>query len=158
MPQTKPPARIGQILVDKGLLTLEQVEEILAEQKREIRPFGLLAEQMFGLGADQVEQAWIDQYISYGTEVNLEQQKIDAQVLRVLNRRQAWQFRLLPMRKEGREIVAATSREHLKRAVSFAWRRFEDPVYFMIAKRPQLEEFLMEHYPWPAALDLPMAS
>jgi len=152
------PIRIGQILVDKGLLTDEQVTKILTEQQREARPFGLLAEQLFNITAEQVEQAWIDQYISYGTEIDLEKQHIDVQVLRVLNRRQAWQFRMLPLRRDGRELVTATSREHLKRAVSYAWRRFDDPVYFLIAKRPQLEDFLMEHYPWPAALDLPMAS
>ncbi|MBI1370653.1 MAG: hypothetical protein GC162_18605 [Planctomycetes bacterium] len=152
------PVQIGRILMDHGVLTEAQVEQILREQSAHARPFGLIAEDMFGISADAVEKAWIDQYISYGTEIDLDKQRVDLQVLRMLNRRQAWQFRLLPIRRESRQLVAATSREHLKRAVNFAWRRFDDPVYFLIARRPQLEEFLMEHYPWPAALDLPLAS
>ncbi len=149
--------RIGELLVKQGVLTEEQVEHIVAEQKRLGRPFGDLAEKLFHVSAEAVERAWIDQYLSFGTEINLDQQEMDLRVLRILNRRQAWQFRVLPLRHDGDELVAATSREHLKRAVNFAWRRIGDPVYFLIAKRPQLEEFLMEHYPWPAALELPAA-
>lgn len=149
--------RMGELLVRQGVLDSEQVEQILHEQQRMPRPFGDLAERMFGVRPDDVERAWIDQYLGLGTEVDLDQQRMDVHVLKLLNRRQAWQFRVLPLRTENNEVVAATCREHLKRAVNFAWGRLNDPVYFLIARRPQLEDFLMQHYPWPAALDLPAA-
>ena len=149
--------RIGELLVAQGVLTRDQVDAILSEQRRAGRPFGDLAERMFNVTSDAVEQAWIDQYLTLNTEVDLATQRIDMQILKVLNRRQAWQFRMLPIRRDRNELVAATCRQRLPRAVNFAWRRLGEPVYFLIASRPQLEEFLMEHYPWPGAGELPMA-
>ena len=142
--------RMGELLVQQGVLTEQQVQAILEEQARSSRPFGDLAERMFNVDADAIEQAWVDQYLSFGTEVDLETQRIDVDVLRVLNRRQAWQFQMLPLRREENELLVATTRERLPRAANFAWRRMHDPVFFLIARRPQLEQFLMEHYPWPA--------
>jgi hypothetical protein len=149
--------RIGELLVRHGVLSEQQVFEILQEQKRTQRPFGDLAERMFEVSAEAVEQAWIEQYLTLSPVVDLNEQDIDVKVLKVLNRRQAWQFRMLPLRREEDELVIATTQDRLKRAVNFAWRRVHDPVYFLIARRPQLEDFLMQHYPWPAALNLPAA-
>jgi hypothetical protein len=157
MAQTVQKLRIGELLVRQGVLTEAQVAKIVEEQRRVARPFGDLAERLFGVSPDSIEQAWIDQYVGMGTEIDLDRQRLDVHVLKVLNRRQAWQFRTMPLRYDAHELVAATSREHLKRAVNFAWRRIGDPVYFLIAKRPQLEEFLMDHYPWPAGMELPIA-
>ena len=147
--------RMGELLVEAGALSREQVDAILTEQKNAARPFGDLAERMFGVSAEKVERAWIEQYLAYGTEIDLETQRIDVEVLTLLNRRQAWQFRLLPMRRERDDVIIATTRQDLPRAVNFAWRRMTDPVYLVIAKRPQLEHFLMAHYPWPAMCDTP---
>ena len=149
--------RIGELLVRQGVLTEQQVQQVLDEQKRIGRPFGDLAERMFNVSPDAVEKAWVDQYVTYSTEVDLEKQKFDVRTLKTINRRQAWQFRMLPIRRENDEMVAATCQDHLRRAVNFAWRHLDEPIYFLIAGRPQLEEFLMEHYPWPAALKLPAA-
>lgn len=147
--------KLGEVLVRHHVLDESQVDAILDEQQRSGRPFGELAERMFEVTASQIEQAWVDQYLSYGTEVDLRDQHIDVEVLRLLNRRQAWQFQMLPLRQEGPEVVAATTRERLPRAVNFAWRRVKDPVFFLIAQRPQLEGFLQEHYPWAAMEQLP---
>jgi MshEN domain len=142
--------RMGELLVTAGVLTAQQVNDILEQQRDCGRPFGDLAERMFGIKPEVVEKAWIEQYLTFQTEVDLETQRIDVEVLRVLNRRQAWQFHLLPIRRENDELIVATSRQRLPRAVNFAWRRLHDPVFFLIAQRPQLEHFLMQHYPWPA--------
>ncbi len=155
---TRSGLRIGELLVNQGVLTPQQVDEILQAQKRVARPFGDLAERMFDVSPEAVEKAWLDQYVSYSGEIDLDRQRMDVRVLKVINRRQAWQFRILPMRRENDELVAATSAEHLRRAVNFAWGRLEEPIYFLIASRPQLEDFLMEHYPWPGILSLPKAA
>lgn len=141
--------RMGELLILAGLLSERQVQDILDEQRQSGRPFGDLAERMFNVSPEAVEQAWIDQYLAMGTETDLSTQRIDTEVLRVLNRRQAWQFRMMPLRREDNELVMAASRERFSRAVNFAWRRMHDPVFFLIAQRPQLEHFLMDHYPWP---------
>ena len=107
--------RLGEILVGEGLLTLGQVDEILAEQKVCGRPFGYLAEEMYSIRPEDIEKAWIEQYLHFGTEVDLDQQRIDTETLRVLNRRQAWQFRMLPLRRDEDELMVATSKDHLPR-------------------------------------------
>jgi len=142
--------RIGELLVEAGVLDRGQVDRVLEAQRREGRPFGDLAERMFGVEPEAVEQAWVDQYLTFDTEVDLETQQIDTEVLRLLNRRQAWQFRLLPMRYEHGELIVSTTGSSLVRAANFAWRRFNDPVMLLISRRAQLERFLQAHYPWPA--------
>lgn len=157
---TTQPLKIGELLVRQGVMTEEQVSEVLEHQQATGRPFGLLAEQLFDVNPDAVEKAWVEQYLSYETEVDLESQHIDVEVLKVINRRQAWQFRILPVQRDEstHEMIAVTSKEFLRRAVNFAWRQVNDPVYFLVARRPQLEEFLMKHYPWPGALDIPVSA
>ena len=49
--------RLGEILIRQGVLTESQVNQILMTQRSSQRPFGLLAEQMFGLSPNAVERA-----------------------------------------------------------------------------------------------------
>lgn len=146
--------RLGELLVQQGALSEQQVQQILKQQKDSGRPFGELAETMFDVGPEAIEEAWIEQYLSYATATDLNRQRVDPDILEMLTRRQAWQFRFLPLRREDGELIAATSRDHLRRAVNFAWRRFSEPIYFLVADPDQLQDALMTHYPWPAAASL----
>jgi hypothetical protein len=148
--------KIGELLVSQGVLTEEQVAKILAEQKKHPRPFGDLAERLYGVNPKAVERAWLEQYVGYNAQIDLASQRIDAQALSVVSRRQAWQFRVLPMYHERGHLVAATSRDQLRRAVNFAWGSLNQPTCFLIADPSQLQQFLMRHYPWPSAADLPL--
>jgi Type II secretion system (T2SS), protein E, N-terminal domain len=149
--------QIGQLLVEQGVLTPKQVEQIVKVQQTNHRPFGDLAERLFGIDPRAVEDAWVEQYVRTAGVVDLEQVKIESDALRVLNRRQAWQFHLLPINHDQKttpegvmpSLNMATSSEALVRAVNFAVRKLDDPVYFLIAERQQLREFLMKHYPVP---------
>lgn len=143
--------QIGQLLVEQGVLTEKQVQHILKVQKQSHRPFGDLAERLYGIDPQAIEDAWVKQYIQIAGIVDLDDHKIEEECLRVLNRRQAWQFHVLPMNKEpdGQQLNAATSAEDLVRAVNFSSRSIDEPVYFLIAERKQLREFLMKHYPVP---------
>ena len=141
--------QIGQLLVQQGVLTEEQVQHILAVQKASSRPFGDLAERLFGVDPHVVEDAWVEQYVQLVGIVDLEEQEIDEQYLRLLNRRQAWQFHLLPLNRQQEQLQIATSAQDLVRAVNFSTRRIDEDIYFLIAEREQLREFLMRHYPVP---------
>ena len=145
-----PGIQIGQLLVEQGCLTQDQVDHILKVQKMTNRPFGDLAERLYGINPRAVEDAWVEQYVRTVGVVDLEDTTVDTDCLRVLNRRQAWQFHTLPVQREGDVgLQAATSAENLVRAVNFTARKLDEPVYFMIAERKQLCEFLMKHYPVP---------
>ena len=141
--------QIGELLVEQGVLTREQVKQILQVQKLSHRPFGDLAERLFAIDPKAVEDAWVEQYLRLAGVIDLEQQQIDADCLRLLSRRQAWQFHLLPLHRERDSISMATDAESLVRSVNFATKAIDEPVYFLVAERQQLREFLMKHYPVP---------
>lgn len=143
-----PGIQLGQLLVEQGVLSQQQVDHILKVQKMSHRPFGDLAERLFGIDARAVEDAWVEQYVRIAGVVDLDEQRIDEECLRVLNRRQAWQFHLLPMNRQE-DLHMATSPQDLVKAVNFSGKKLDEPVHFMIAERDQLREFLMKHYPVP---------
>ena len=146
--------QIGQLLVEQGVLTAHQVRHILKVQKLSHRPFGDLAERLFGVDPRAVEDAWVEQYLRVTGTVDLQDQEIDTDCLRLLNRRQAWQFHLLPLARDGESLRMATSRTELVRSVNFASRKIDEPVHFVLAERHQLREFLMKHYPVPEHIAL----
>jgi len=142
--------RIGELLIEQGILSERQVRHILTVQRTVSRPFGDLAERLYGIKPSAVEDAWVEQYVNFVGRVDLEDVRVDTQCLRLINRRQAWQFHVAPLGREGENINVATTAESLVRAVNFASHTFNEPVFFMIAQREQLREFLMKHYPVPS--------
>jgi hypothetical protein len=144
-----PAIQIGQLLIEQGVLTPVQVAHILKVQSSSHRPFGDLAERLYGIDPRAVEDAWVEQYIRIAGVVDLEEVRVDTECLRLLNRRQAWQFHLLPVGRESNGLQMATSPEGLVRAVNFATKKVGEPVSLVLAERAQLCEFLMKHYPVP---------
>jgi hypothetical protein len=140
---------IGQLLVEQGVLSAEQVAHILKVQKASHRPFGDLAERLYGIAPEAIEDAWVEQYIRTAGVIDLDDVRFDADCLRLLNRRQAWQFHLMPAFRGGEHLHACTDGEHLIKAVNFSSRRIDEAVFFLVADRNQLREFLMRHYPVP---------
>lgn len=141
--------RIGELLAEQGILTPRQIRHILQVQKATGRPFGDLAERLYGVEPKIIEDAWVEQYVRISGVIDLEQQQIDEQCLRILNQRQAWQFHMLPLYREDEELHIATSPERLVRAVNYATHTIDEPVFLRIAESTQLREFLMRHYPVP---------
>lgn len=145
-----PGIQIGQLLIEQGVLTRKQVDHILVIQKQSHRPFGDLAERLFGIDPKAVEDAWVEQYVRTVGVVDLKEQAVETEALRTLNRRQAWQFNTLPLHRNVHAALhMATSADNLVRAVNFSGKKIDEPVYFLIAEREQLREFLMKHYPVP---------
>lgn len=146
-------ARLGEHLVRQGLLTEAEVQIALGIQHRTGEPFGVLAERLFDLTPGEVERAWVEQYLSYGTRINLDDANTDPASLRYLTTRQAWQFALLPIGREDGLLTMATCEQRLPAAAAFVWRRMREPVYLVVATAEQLHRHLMQRYPWPAMRD-----
>jgi hypothetical protein len=144
--------RLGEILVKQGLLSRAQVTQILETQKVEGRPFGVLAEQMFDLDPRAVESAWVAQYAQLAGQVDPVKYPIDRSCLKLINRRQAWQFHLAPVARHGGEVVVFTDEKHLAKALRFAAATFKEPAYFQIVDSDALHELLMHYYPVPEFL------
>ena len=141
--------RLGQVLIDSGLLNAAQVEAILDRQHRTGKPFGVLAEQMYAINPEAVENAWASQYASLSQQLNLSLEAVDAKALALISRRQAWQFRILPLRFDDGELMMATTQQHLRRALRFATGVMGVPVCLVVAAPEALGEALCKHYPLP---------
>lgn len=141
--------RLGEVMVRRGLLTNAQVEEILEEQVRSRRPFGLIAEQLFNIEGPVIEQAWAEQYAEISGAFDLDANSPQPEAIACVSRRQAWQFSVLPVRFEGAELVMATTRENLPRALRFATRVLERPCYLVLVDSRTLDDALGLHYPMP---------
>jgi hypothetical protein len=144
-----PGIQIGQLLIEQGVLSAKQVDHILSVQRVSHRPFGDLAERLYGISPQAVEDAWVQQYMRIAGTIDLDEQKFDEQCLRLLNRRQAWQFHMLPMNRDAEHLNNATDKESHVRADNFSAKKLDEPIYFQMAERKQLREFLMKHYPVP---------
>jgi len=139
--------RLGELMVRRGLLSQRQVEKVLEAQGRSARPFGELAEEMFDLHPGDVERVWAEQYALQTPRIDPRTERISKEAVDLLSRRQAWQFRVLPLRVESGELCLCTTAENLPRALRFVYRRLETPAYFVTADDDALQEALQKHYP-----------
>ncbi len=141
------PLRLGDLLVQRGVLTSAQRDEILGFQRLHGRPFGLLAEEMFGVSPHSVEAAWAEQFAAMSTRISRAELRPAADVMDLIDRRQAWQFALMPLWFEYEELVIATSPEHLARAMRFAGWRIPHTCRVSICEEEDLRDALAEHFP-----------
>jgi len=141
--------RLGQMLVDSGTLTEEQVQMILAQQEECGRPFGVLCEELLGISPTVIEAAWARQYALTTRTIDPRLEVFDDHVRDLVTRRQAWQFRVLPIRFDDRELMAATTADHLPRALRFIQNTLGVPTYLVLTEATALGEALCRYYPLP---------
>lgn len=141
--------RLGQLLVEQGVLDEDQVQNVLLRQQETGEPFGLLCERMFDVSPDAIESAWALQYAKLTRSIDPTTEVFDQHALELLTRRQAWQFRILPIRFDGNELLIATTQQHLRRALRFAVNVIGIPVYFVITEPDMLGEALCRYYELP---------
>lgn len=139
--------RLGDLLVQQGALTPAQRDAVLREQQAVGRPFGVLAEMMYGVSPRAVERAWARQCAQLCITVDPRQEEVDPYALSLIDRRQAWQFRLLPLRFCEDDLLVCTTSDHLVRALRFSGWRIEHPASFVIADPIALGEALQKHFP-----------
>lgn len=138
---------LGDLLVQHGVLTASQRDEVLIAQKTRGGPFGAIAEQMFGVSPAAVEAAWAEQYTTLAPHLDPRSLELPQHVLEMISRRQAWQFRVLPISFKGDELVMCTTQEALPKALKFAGWRLAHVCQFVISEPLPLGEALERHYP-----------
>ncbi len=138
---------LGEVLVEQGLLSESDVFEILEEQLASGRPFGEIAERLFKISTEAIEEAWAYQYSFNAPTIDPVTFVPRSEAKDLVSARQAWQFRCLPMNLEGDTLVLATSPKYLHRALKFATRVLDRPAYFMMTTEARLAAALSEHYP-----------
>ncbi len=138
--------RLGELLVAQGVLTRDQVDAIAAHQERTARPFGALAEELFGVDPRAIEVAWATQYESLAPSLVLEPGEPSEEAISAVSRRRALQFGVAPIRFENGHLTLATTRENLPRAVLFGLRVLERPCVFAIAQQELVDAIIELRY------------
>jgi hypothetical protein len=141
--------RLGELLIESGVLSEAQVRAILAHQRETGTPFGVIAERLFDVDPDAVELAWARQYASLTRTIDPDVEVFDPRAIELVTRRQAWQFRVLPVRFEPVELMMATTQAHLRRALRFATNVIGVPVFIVMAEPAALGRALCRHYALP---------
>jgi hypothetical protein len=72
---------------------------------------------------------------------------VDPKATALIDRRQAWQFRIVPLRIEDCTLVAATTGRHLSRASRFTAAVLGRPALFVIVEPDELAGALEAIYP-----------
>ena len=139
--------RIGEILVQQGILTQDQVQHVLKIQQAVGRPFGDLVERLYDVAPDVVQSAWVEQYAQMAGQMDLADVHADADCVKLISRRQAWQFHVVPLFREDGHLHVVTSEDSLVRAVNFVSRTLNEPVYFRLADKQAVHDCLMRNYP-----------
>ena len=139
--------RIGEILVRQGTLSQGQVDRALTEQRHTGEPFGVVCERLFGVSPKLVEGVWAAQYAQLVASVNPRLDELDPRAETIVTRRQAWQFKVAPLRYEDEQLIVATSAEHLPRALRFAITHIAAEVFFVLVTSKELARHLMERFP-----------
>ncbi len=139
--------RIGDVLIRNGVLDEQQVQQALDVQQQSGRPLGLICERLFGVSPQVVEQAWSEQYAEIAPRFDPDLESVDQICLELVTRRQAWQFRVLPVRFDGPELVLATAAHSLPRALRFAHHVLAMPSCFVCSDPERLGRALCRYYP-----------
>lgn len=141
-----PTDRIGMILIERGLLTEAQVQQIVARQVYDHRPFSTIAAEMFDLNEQDIWHTCAHQIRDECSHVRLCQEQFDPNSLRVISAKQAWDALVLPLRTEAGELVCATTEETLPEAISLMQQEAYCNVRFVITEIRPLEDFIAERY------------
>jgi hypothetical protein len=141
--------RLGDVLVQLGVITEPIREQILQEQRASGRPFGVIAEVEFGVDPELIEQAWARQYESLAGSADPAAFELDPRVTGVITARQAWQFKVLPLCRRQGELMLCTPRENLPRALRFAARQIAECCFFVIAEPEAMARAMQRAYPMP---------
>lgn len=138
---------IGTLLIERGVLTATQVEQILDRQKRTGQPFGETAVMLYGTRMADIWRAIANQKMENIPRVNLATEPHEECALKVIPARQAWITRVLPLRFEGETLVCATTPRSLPDAMALLHERLDHPIDFVLAEELPLKQAIMERYP-----------
>ncbi|MBL9148768.1 MAG: hypothetical protein JNM94_08765 [Phycisphaerae bacterium] len=139
--------RIGELLVRQGMLTQGQVDRALAEQRHTGEPFGVVCERLFGVAPKVIEGAWATQYAQIVANIEPKLDATDPAAEATVTRRQAWQFKVAPLRYDEGQLIVATSVEFLPRALRFALTHLAAEVFFVLVPPRDLARHLTERFP-----------
>ncbi|HZL35442.1 MAG TPA: hypothetical protein VFC78_09040 [Tepidisphaeraceae bacterium] len=150
--------RFGELLSRFVSLTPHDVSEILEDQTSSRRRFGEIA-LAFGLCKPQhIWRAWWAQLSGAPDRVDLDAIGIDVQSLSHLPRALAVDYKVMPLRASGEQMVLAAAEGSFLRASEELPRRVRMQLKFVVADARQIERAIQTYYPASAKEETPAAA
>lgn len=113
--------RMGELLVKAGAMTNKQVHEVLQRQKETNKPFGMIAQKMFGIPAKSVWQAYARQMAVAIEETVLILEPRNIEAMTYIPLKDSYRYHMLPLRYEPQTgvLVCATSKAKFAEALQY---------------------------------------
>ncbi|HSW45646.1 MAG TPA: hypothetical protein VLM89_08750 [Phycisphaerae bacterium] len=123
----------GEILMEMGLLTAEQVEQILEKQCHTAQKFGQIAMRLGWVAPDQVWEAWARQMGYRRRFVDLKEVGIDTTAVLRVTISTAQSLQVVPLRLWGDNLVVAGGPEMRPETIQELTERTDCKVYACMA-------------------------
>ncbi|MFW5653648.1 MAG: hypothetical protein ACOC0P_06340 [Planctomycetota bacterium] len=146
--------RMGELLVEAGELSADELRDIIEEQQRVYRPFGRIAASRFQVTEAAIWRAWAAQYACYCPRVDINREERDVTVQPFLSASEAMQRLMLPLRYHDGDLVVVTADAALSAALQYVDRQTSgaDAVVLWLADDAHaLVEAIGRAYGLPAA-------
>jgi type IV pilus assembly protein PilB len=142
------PKRIGQLLVEQGFISEDQVDQVLEAQSTADthRPFGEIAAEMFDLDRPLIEQMIADYVASHAPDAELAMERFEESAAQLVQAAEAWETLVLPIRVVAGRLRCATTYETLTEALDLLQHRTSLPLDIVLAEVGPLERFISERY------------
>jgi type IV pilus assembly protein PilB len=140
------PPRMGEMLKRIVRLSDLDLEEILQEQSANPRRFGEVALSLGLCTPMDVWRAWYGQLAVHTPRIDLGEFGVDSQAVDQVSREIATQYRLIPLRVFGNQIVAAISEDAPMPATSELAMRLKKEIRFVLAPAWQIDLAISAHY------------
>jgi len=136
--------KLGQQLLDAGIITEQQLEDALQEQKQVNRRLGNILIDRNWISEDKLVE-FLSRRTGYPV-VDLENYPIQEEALEILPRKQAEKYRVLPLICDSNTLTVAMQDPMDLTAIDDLTRLTELEIEPMIASTSQLDEFLRSAY------------
>lgn len=137
--------QLGQLLLRKGWITSELLEQALGQHQQSGQPLGQVLLHEGHLTEEQLTQALAEQLgLSYLSPTEAQQTQPTTEANLALSRAEALRHRAVPLRQEGSELVVALGDPAQREAVQALLGR---PLRFLLASPRSLDELLEQAYP-----------
>ena len=140
-------ARIGELLSQHTSLSSHDVQEILAEQKSNRRPFGQIALQWGLCQPEDLWRAWFDQLSEHSPKVDVNKIGIDSRAVNLVPRNVADRFHAMPMRVFEDQVLFAIDHKPEANLASELSTILGRKVKFVVADARQIDDALRTYYP-----------
>jgi len=138
--------RIGDFLRQSVHLCDQDIDEILEEQILSSRRFGEIAISWGLCGAEDVWHAWFNQLAGDLPWIDLQKFGIDSQAINAIPPTVALQFRFIPVRLLGNDVVVAIGLDADDPPADKIAELINRPVRFVYADPARVDSAIATHY------------